>query len=144
MEHQNFNATVSVNAPPAKVLKKIAQVDHWWAKDFSGSAESLNDQFTIRFKDTFVDFKISEFIPDSKVAWHVTDCNLPFQENRTEWVDTTVLFELSRQIDQTEIRFTHIGLAPEVDCYEQCSRGWTRFVLGSLPKWIDEDQGHPE
>src|ERR1700759_5688620 len=103
MQDQDFSIVVEVKALPDTVFEKIAAVDQWWAKDFSGSAKALHDRFTIRFKDTFVDFTIAEFISGSKVAWHVTDCNLPFQDNKKEWVDTTVLFELTTKSNDTAI-----------------------------------------
>ncbi len=37
-------------------MKKISQVNFWWAKNLSGSTEKLNDKFTVRFGETFVDF----------------------------------------------------------------------------------------
>jgi hypothetical protein len=49
-------------------MKKISQVNLWWAKDFSGKAEKLNDKFTIRFGHTFVDFQIGELVPDKKIV----------------------------------------------------------------------------
>lgn len=77
MKKQDYNATITVNSTAKEAFKKIAQVGGWWAKDFTGKAEKLNDTFTIRFGDTFVDFKITEVIPDTKIVWCVADSFLP-------------------------------------------------------------------
>ena len=59
-----------VNAPVEEAMRKISQVNLWWKKDFSGSAEKLNDKFTVPFGEpSFVDFVVSEFVPETKVAW---------------------------------------------------------------------------
>jgi hypothetical protein len=54
MEKKDFTVSITVNAPAGEVMKKISQVNGWWAKDFTGKAEKLNNAFTIRFGQTFV------------------------------------------------------------------------------------------
>ena len=76
MTNKNFHRAITVNASAAAAMKKISQVNLWWAKNFKGSAEKLNDKFSVRFGETFVDFLISELVPNKKVVWKVTDCNL--------------------------------------------------------------------
>ena len=144
MNRKDFNTTISVNTTAGDAFKKIAQVDSWWAKDFTGKAEKLNDTFTIRFGDTFVDFKITEVIPKEKITWYVTNSFLPWLKDKTEWNNTKVVFELASTNNQLKIDFTHVGLVPEVECYDQCEKGWTRFVTVSLLKFLTEGKGLPE
>jgi hypothetical protein len=83
MEQKNYHKTITVNASAEEAMKKISQVNLWWAKDFSGKAEKLNDKFTIRFGHTFVDFQIGELVPDKKIVWKITDCYLnPFKDKQ--------------------------------------------------------------
>jgi hypothetical protein len=71
MEKKNFHRTITVNASAEEAMKKIAQVNLWWAKNFKGMAEKPGDTFTVRFGETFVDFQISELVPNKKVVWKV-------------------------------------------------------------------------
>jgi hypothetical protein len=144
MKKQDFSASISVKSTPKEAFEKIALVNDWWAKDFTGKAEKLNDLFTVRFGDTFVDFKITEVIPDTKIVWYVKDSYLPFLKDKKEWNNTKVVFEVSVKNNQTQIDFTHIGLVPEIECYATCEKGWTRFATVSLPKLINEGKGLPE
>ena len=144
MNSNNFHTIITVDASFTEAMKKINQVDLWWAKNFTGRAEQLNDQFTVRFGETFVDFQISEFVPDKKVVWKVTDCNLHWINNKEEWNGTDVVFELSKKESGTQIDFTHIGLVPGVECYNDCEVGWTGHVTKSLVKFINEGKGMPE
>jgi len=144
MEKKNFRRTMTVEAPPREVMKRISQVNRWWAKNFTGKAVKPDDEFSVRFGDTFVDFKISEFIPDKKVVWTVTDCNLHWIKAKKEWKGTEVVFEISETDNATRIRFTHIGLVPGVECYEDCEAGWTGHLKKSLVKLINEGKGMPE
>jgi len=144
MKKKDFHLTVAVKATAAEAMKKINQVNGWWAKKFKGKAEKLNDKFTVSFGDTFVDFEISEWVPNKKVIWKVTDCNLHWITNKKEWNNTEVVFELSGKGKATQIDFTHIGLVPGVECYNDCEVGWTGHVTDSLVKFINEGKGMPE
>ena len=72
----DFSYSLTVKASANETMKKISQVNLWWAKNFKGKASKLNDDFSVHFGDIFVDFRISEVIPEKKIIWLVTDCNL--------------------------------------------------------------------
>jgi hypothetical protein len=144
MANKNYTAIISVNATPKVAFEKIAKVDGWWAKKFSGKALNENDTFKVRFGETFVDFKITEAIPGKKIVWHVTDCNLHWINNKKEWRDTQVVWKLTPENGRTQIKMTHEGLVPGVECYNDCETGWNGHVKGSLVAFINENKGRPE
>jgi hypothetical protein len=144
MQKQDFNLTINVKASPADAMEKINQVNQWWAKNVKGKADKRGDKFTVDFGKTFVDFQISELIPEKKVVWKVTDCNLHWINNKKEWKDTEVVFELMKKNNSTQIEFTHVGLVPQFECYRNCEAGWTEHVTVSLVKLINEGKGNPE
>lgn len=145
MENKNFHRTITVNASAAEAMKKISQVNLWWAKNFKGSAAQLNDKFTVSFGETFVDFLVSELVPNKKVVWTVTDCNLHWIKAKKEWKNTQVVFEISPENNnETRIDFTHIGLVPGVECYNDCEVGWNGHITISLANFINEGKGEPE
>jgi hypothetical protein len=144
MKKKDFHLTIKVNVTPEEALVKINQVRKWWAKKVKGKSEKVNDQFTVDFGDTFVDFQITELIPGKKVVWKVTDCNLHWINNKKEWNDTEVVFEVSSEKNQTKVEFTHLGLVPGVECYNDCEAGWTEHVTESLVKFMNEGKGMPQ
>ncbi len=144
MKNENFHRTITVNASAEEAMKKINQVNLWWAKNFSGRAEKLNDKFTVRFGETFVDFQIRELVTNKKVVWKVTDCNLHWIKAKKEWNNTEVVFEISSENNKCKIDFTHIGLLPGVECYNDCEVGWNGHVTISLANFINEGKGQPE
>jgi hypothetical protein len=144
MENKNYHTTIMVNASAEEAMKKISQINLWWRKDFLDKAEKLNDTFTVPFGEpSFVDFVISEFVPDKKVVWKVTDCYLPWFQDKKEWNNTEVVFELLEENDKTKIDFTHVGLVPEAECYNVCEKGWNGHI-NTLVKFINEGKGLPE
>lgn len=144
MEKKDFHRTITVNASPGEAMKSISQVDRWWAKNFTGSAEKLNDKFAVHFGDTFVDFRISEWVPGKKVVWKVTDCNLHWIKAKKEWKGTEIVFEITPEQNASRIDFTHIGLVPGVECYNDCEVGWNQHITGSLADLINKGKGKPE
>jgi hypothetical protein len=144
IENKNYHRTVTVNTSPEEAMKKISQVNLWWKKDFLGSAEKLNDKFTVPFGEpSFVDFFVSEFMPGKKVVWKVTDCYLSWFQDKKEWNNTEVVFQLSKENGKTKIDFTHVGLVPEIECYNVCENGWNGHI-NTLEKFINEGKELPE
>jgi hypothetical protein len=149
MEKKHYHRTITVNASAAEAIKKIGQVNHWWKHDFTGSAEKQNDMFTVPFGElngekSFVDFVVSEIIPNKKVVWKVTNCNLPWFKDKTEWNNTEVVFEITSANNKVNIDFTHIGLVPGIQCYEVCEKGWDGHVTKSLVSFMNDGKGNPQ
>jgi len=140
----NYHTTIFVDASPDEVMKKISQVNRWWAKSFSGRAERMNDKFNVTFGETFVDFQVNELVPNKKVSWEVSDCNLHWVREKKEWQGTRIVFELSVEKGMTRLDFTHFGLVPEAECYKDCEVGWNGHITVSLANYINEGKGEPE
>ena len=141
---QDFNYQLIVNATASETMEKIAQVNLWWAKNFKGKAGKLKDGFSVHFGQTYVNFSISEVVPNKKVIWLVTDCNLHWIKDKKEWKNTEAIWTLAEKGGKTQIDFVHKGLNPDSECYEACEPGWTHHLKDSLLKLIDEGQGFPE
>ena len=144
MNNQHYTAIITVSKPLHDTFKAINHVSKWWTDDLTGSSQNLNDEFTVQFGDIHKTAqKIIEFVPDRKVVWLVTESRLNFIEDKEEWKNTKISFELSGRGDKTEIHFTHIGLVPEVECFKSCSKGWDYYIKGSLFKFLTEGKGTP-
>jgi hypothetical protein len=74
--------------------------------------------------------KIIEFLPNERVVWHINEAFLNFTQEPGEWVGTDVTFEITPKGGETEMRFTHRGLVPELECFEACSITWGFYVTG--------------
>ncbi|MHB8623398.1 MAG: SRPBCC family protein [Sulfuricaulis sp.] len=143
-KQQDFSLSLTVIATANEAMKKISQVNLWWAKNFNGEASKVSDEFTVHFGDTYVNFRISEYIPDKKIIWQVTDCNLHWIKDNKEWKNTEVIWSVSEKSGKTQIDFVHKGLTPESECYESCKPGWMHHIRDSLQKLIEKGKGFPE
>jgi hypothetical protein len=82
--------------------------------------------------------------PEGESGWRVTHCNIHFIEDKKEWKDTRVVFDISSDGAATTVTMTHAGLAPGVECYENCRNGWNFYITESLQKLLAENQGIPD
>lgn len=141
---EDYNSVITPRISAEKAFEKITHVWEWWTTNFEGSSQKLNDDFTVRFGETFVTFKVVESVPSKKIAWLVTACYLHWLKNKTEWKDTQLKWKISSMGDATQIDFTHVGLVPEIECYSDCKKGWDFYSKESLKKLLSEGKGMPE
>jgi hypothetical protein len=133
MKKQDFTTTIVVNQTPKQVFNAIKNPQAWWSGEIEGSADKLNDEFTYRYKDFHLSKqKIVEMIPDQKIIWLVTESQINYAEDKREWTDTKISFEIFEQDNKTQLRFTHLGLVPEVECFDSCSSSWTQLIQQGL------------
>ncbi len=127
-----------VDQSPEEAFNAINNVRGWWTGDITGSTDKLNEEFIYRYKDFhYSKHKITELIPGKKVVWLITDSSLEFLKDKKEWNGTKVIFDIAKKGDKTEVRFTHVGLVPEIECYDKCSNAWGSFITGSLKNLIN-------
>jgi hypothetical protein len=144
MNDQNLTFTITVDATPEAAYAAINNVRGWWSGEIEGGTDKLGDEFTYRYKDIhYSQQKVTELIPGKRVVWQVLDGYLSFVENKTEWTGTEIVFEIFGSGDQTEVRFTHVGLVPASECFKGCSSGWGFYVNGSLRNLITTGTGRP-
>ncbi len=145
MTTPDFTITLLVTQSPAQVFQAINQVTAWWTQHLTGNTQNLSDTFTVQFGDVHRSTQqLVEVIPNQKVVWLVTDSTLNFLKDKQEWNGTKISFEISELDDKTQIQFAHIGLLPEIECYNACSNAWGHYINGSLFKLITEGIGMPE
>jgi hypothetical protein len=144
MQQQDYQRTITANIPPGQAFDRICRVPEWWTQGFTGRAQGLGDTFTVRFGETFVDFRISELVRGKKIVWQVSDSNLHWVKDKKEWNGTEVVWEISSANGTTTLQMMHRGLVPGVECYERCKSGWDFCVGDSLLKLLTEGEGRPD
>jgi uncharacterized protein YndB with AHSA1/START domain len=111
MSSSDFTATFAIDRSPEEVFSAINNVRGWWSGTIEGDTDALGSEFTYRYEDVhYTKQKISEFTPNSRVAWHIEEAFLNFTEEPDEWVGTDITFDITPEGDATELRFTHRGL----------------------------------
>lgn len=140
MKNQNFTSTIMVAKTPTEAFKTILNVRAWWsglfAESFDGNSDKIGDEFSFRAGEGvhYSKQRLVELVPNQKVTWLVIESNLSFLEKTDEWNGTQICFEVSERANKTQIVFTHVGLQPEVECYEACAPAWTQYIQEQLKR----------
>ena len=141
---KDFTTTFSVDQSPGEVFDAINNVRGWWSEKVDGSTDKLGAEFKFHHKDLHRSTqKITELVPGKKVVWHVLDSHINFVKDKAEWDGTDIVFEITKKHGKTELRFTHVGLFPAIECYGKCSGAWGFYINDSLRSLIMTGKGDP-
>lgn len=144
MKNQDYTISITVNATAQEAFHCINNVTKWWTENLKGNSQKLDDEFSVQFGNVhFSKQKLIEVVPDKKIVWLVTDSNLNFLKDKQEWTGTRISFEINEQDNKTQVRFTHLGLAPEIECFDACSNAWSEYIQQSLRSLINTGKGQP-
>lgn len=131
-----------VEKPIESVFEAILEVRNWWIGDVSGQYAKVGDSFRYSYKTYHDSTQTLVKIEKSKtLVWLVTKSFLSFVDDPNEWLGTQLIFELKQDGDGTLVVFTHKGLTPQSECYENCSLGWQHYILTSLKNYIEHGEG---
>lgn len=142
MTTTSFTTTLLISQTATEVYNAINNVRGWWQGEIIGSTDQLNDEFSYQMKTFhFSKQRVIELIPNKKIVWLVTDSNLSFLSNKSEWTGTKICFEITEIDNKTQLLFTHDGLYPEIECYNACSNGWSKLIQESLLSLVTTGKG---
>jgi Activator of Hsp90 ATPase homolog 1-like protein len=144
MNNQSFSTILLVDQTPKEVFNAINNIRGWWSEEIEGSTDKLNDEFKYHYDAVHrCQMKLIEVIPNKKVVWLVLDNYFEFTKDKSEWTSTKINFEISEKGNQTQLRFTHLGLVPQYECFDVCSNAWADYVQNSLKNLITKGTGQP-
>jgi len=144
MKTQDYTTSFAVDQPPDQVFAAVNNVRRWWSRDIEGRTDKLGAEFIYRCEDIHRSTqKITEWVPGKKVVWRVLDARISFVKDKAEWNGTDIVFEIARKGQKTELRFTHVGLLPAIECYGKCSGAWGFYINESLRSLITTGKGDP-
>ena len=143
MTTQDYSATILVKQTPSSAFNAIKNFKAWWSEQIEGETGKLNEVFFYHYKDVHLcKIKLIEIIPDKKLVYHIPDNYFSFTQDKSEWVDTKLIFEITTEGD-TKVKFTHAGLNSTHECYKVCHDAWGNYINKSLYNLITTGKGMP-
>lgn len=135
--------TITVDATPQEAYEAIVDVRSWWgATNIVGRTDLLGGDWFYLVPDIhFSKQHTAELVPGERVVWEFTDGCLDFISEKGEWIGTTGRFDIARDGGQTQVTFTHEGLASGDECFEVCYDAWRHYITDSLRQRIETGQG---
>lgn len=144
MTAKDYTATLLVSKSPQEVYTAASNFRGWWSEEIEGPTDVLNETFFYHYKDIHLcKMKLVEALPGKRLVYLVTENEFNFIKDKSEWVNTTLIFDIAAEGTQTKITFTHEGLVPAYECYPVCNEAWTGYITQSLKDYIETGKGHP-
>lgn len=132
--NKDYTFQFTSSQPVQTIFNTLLDVHLWWVglfgEEITGHSQKLNDEFTFSAGGGMhtTSHKLVELVPGKKIKWLVTKSNLTFLQPPNEWTSTHMSFELTPEGDNTHITFTHHGLQPSIECYNQCTDAWGQYL----------------
>ena len=134
MKEDSFKKSFKTSKSAEEVFNLLLDIEQWWSgiygEEINGESKKIGDEFTFKAGGGahYSKQKLIELIPNEKVVWLITDSTLSFLSNTGEWINTKIGFTISTEENSTVVTFMHEGLVPQIECYNACSGGWTRYL----------------
>jgi Activator of Hsp90 ATPase homolog 1-like protein len=145
MSNKSYTNTFTVAQSPEQVCAAVTNPRAWWGEGIIGETAKLGGEFVYRNGNMHTSTqKISEFLVNKKVVWKISKSQLNFVANKSIWDGTEVIFDIAKRGDKTELKFTHVGLVPQVECFKACSSGWDFYLNESLKPLIETGKGQAD
>ena len=140
MKKESFTYSFKSSKTPEDIFRLLLNIEQWWSglyeETIEGKSHKLNDEFSFKAGGGvhYSKQKLIELIPDKRIVWLVTDSKLNFLNDPGEWNNSKICFDISREQDKTVVTFTHDGLTPQIECYNNCSAAWTGYLTNLKKK----------
>src|SRR5436309_6429095 len=100
MDRHGYTTTITVGRPAHEAYQAINDVRAWWGA-VDGETDTVGAQFVYEVEGIHYSKQlVSELVPAKRVVWHVTEARIEFVEDKDEWNDTEIRFELSERDGQ--------------------------------------------
>ena len=143
----HYHQALAIEAPPDTVYHALATpegIRGWWTQDCEADT-AVGGNIRLRFGATQKTLRIECLDPGHEVRWLCTEAYIAAAQlaRQDEWVGTQMVFRLTPHGDgRARLDFEHVGLTPDLHCYDLCNHGW-RYFLHSLSRFAETDRGTP-
>lgn len=147
---QNYEEIINVPAPQRDCFQAVAtQMDKWWTHTTDGGLEKVGDKVTAKFPPDygFWTFEAIVFERLNRIEMICVDAHHKVdgqpEEIDQEWLGTKIIWNFRSVGDTTEIKMTHEGLTPKLNCWGICLDGWKHFFKRSLKAYLSGKDPYP-
>lgn len=149
MTAENYSKSISVTANPEAAYHALTRgIAEWWTKP-DQPITKVGDRAKFGFPPgkSYWTFEAVTLVPEERIemqcveALHLHEGQPP--EIEQEWLGTKIIWQIWQEGDKTEIALEHIGLNPQLLCFDICRQGWDFFFAESLKEYLDSGVGKP-
>ncbi len=144
VQTEDFTAVLHLSATPSAVSALFASpagVSRWWGPAEGDAA--VGGTLVTSFGEYGVNAtRVLESGP-ARVVWEPVAAEATTPTGHTlERLGTTLEFDIVPDGTGTELTFRHVGLTPQLECWDACNFAWTYFIA-SIEACAETGTGTP-
>jgi hypothetical protein len=144
MNDQGHTIELELRGTPREVYDAVLDVRGWWSENVVGDTATVGAEWDYAYEEVHdCRIRVTETVPDERVEWLVLENRFSFTENPAEWVGTRMVFAIRHTDQGACLRFTHVGLVEDHECYGACVQGWDFYIGTSLRERVETGTGRP-
>ncbi len=138
---KNYKNTLEINTSADLLFEAIClNLDDWWGHQDKPILKD-GDVFKVSWGEPWYQFEVIRFIKDKELIWKCIDANQKIKGLsgvEKEWVNTEIHWKIEDvSNNKCLLDFSHIGLVPDLLCFNHCSNAWTHFLKDSLIAYLN-------
>lgn len=141
-----FEVTIRSEARVTEIFECLTSgLCRWWSDRIEGDSREIGDVFKVCFDTSHKTFCVEDIAPGERVIWKCIDSHLDLADlqNRSECNGTNLRWEIERREGISNLKLSHEGLSPKLECFAVCKAGWAQYINGSLLPLLNGKSGHP-
>ncbi len=141
----SYSTSFLLKVSQSHIYNCLLNLPAWWTETIDGNYQQKGGTFTVYFgEQVYKTMIVEELIPEKCIIWKVvhSKIDIPELNNKTEWVDTKIYWQINTKNGDSELLLSHIGLTSKNECYNICEKGWNDFTT-SLLELIQTGKGRP-
>ena len=139
MSDTSYRQDFTVPLVPIEAYDRARQLDAWWNDMIEGPTRDVGDISVFDVPGLHhCALKVVESVPGKRIAWQVLEAG--HEHEIDDWIGTRIVIDLEPEGDGTRVQFTHLGLSPDLECHDGCSRAWNYHLdVGLRPLLADRN-----
>jgi len=129
---------VGITAPQEWVYRALTTIEGlagWWTRDVVGDPTPGGTiQFYFGSPEPGAVMEVVDLTTTSQIGWRCV-------AGASEWVGTSLTFDLKSSDGETVVLFTHANWREPVEFMYHCSTKWAYYLL-SLKGWVEAGMGN--
>lgn len=142
--------TIDVQVPAAAAYEALTRgFRYWWSEFAEGTLNATGDRLHVTFPPgrSYWTFEASTLTPGRRVILVCIGADHILTEypdaDHQEWLGSTIDWRIEPNGTGCTITMAHIGLTPELVCFDICKQGWSVYFEHSLKDYLNTGSGHP-
>ena len=142
MRTENYCKKMNIDASAKRLFDAFSkELGDWWGNSHEGVSQ-IGDTMTIGFEENPSQwvFEAQELMEGKRI---VLKCLLSDHQHeglpgtiQQEWKGSQLIWEFKPIDGMTEVSFTHLGLTPELECFNVCEQGWDHYLGEGITRYL--------